>query len=104
VPQPGGGLGSVIAKGLFHQRPPACIRDLHARDLDRLAARDHALGGCCREFVAVHSTISSGAKPCASMIASVQPSRLAASNSSAAAVSGAAHVSVAITVAVVYEG
>jgi hypothetical protein len=34
--------------GLVRERPPACLGDLYARDLDRTSAGDHALGLCGR--------------------------------------------------------
>jgi len=34
--------------GLARERPPACLGDLYARDLDRTSAGDHALGLCGR--------------------------------------------------------
>src|SRR5262249_56392411 len=35
-------------EGLAEGRPPACLGDLYARDLDRTSAGDHALGLCGR--------------------------------------------------------
>src|SRR6266478_7425637 len=34
--------------GLVRERPPACLGDLYARDLDRTSAGGHALGLCGR--------------------------------------------------------
>jgi hypothetical protein len=67
----------------FRERPPPRLRDPHAGDLDRLAAADTRSAFAVASPARVSSTICLMVKPRASMIASVQPSRQEASNSSA---------------------
>jgi hypothetical protein len=65
------------------ERTPPRLGDPHAGDLDRLAAGDYALGLRRGESGAHKIDICSTEKPCANIIASLQPSRQEASNSSA---------------------
>jgi hypothetical protein len=68
---------------MLRQRPLSLRRDAHHyHDLHRPAGSD-ALGSCAREPRARERTICRIVKPCARMVASVQPRRLAPSSSSA---------------------
>jgi hypothetical protein len=67
---------------------PPGVGDPQPGDLDLEPASDHALGRHAREPARTISTSISVLKPCASMIASVPPSRLPASNSRARRRSG----------------
>ena len=66
------------------ERPTTLLSDPHPGNLDPVLSRNHTLGAHARASRALtSSTIRSIANPCANMIDSEQPSRDAASNSSA---------------------
>jgi hypothetical protein len=75
-------LMSSIGVSSQSKRPPPRLRDPHARDLELVAAGDHALSRAVASPARTSSTICSIENPCASMMALVQPSRQDASNSS----------------------
>jgi hypothetical protein len=70
-----------LARSASARRPAS--GDPHPRDLDPMLARDHALGRHAREPGVDDLDHLPVLKPCASIIASVQPSRQEASNSRA---------------------
>jgi hypothetical protein len=74
----------VPPSGLVCERLPACLGDLQVGDFDHTFADNYAVASPSR----TRSTICMTERPCANKIASVQPSRLAASSSSARRRSG----------------